>query len=125
MTADPADPSKSKLDELMESVARIDERTALLMHDRVAAARERQEQHGILIDVLARLGKVEAAAVRVPIIEKTLWELEAKRIEKIGAAKFIGRMATRARILWTLAGGAILAVLQWLFGWWPPGWPKP
>lgn len=107
---------------IREMLSRVDERTELLMQDREIAARERQQHRDLLGSVTDRLGKVEIAAARVPVIEETLWRLETGRIERLGAAKLIGRVATRARILWTLAGGGFLAAATWVlssFGGWP------
>jgi len=61
--------------------------------------------------VSERLGKVEAQAARIAVIEPTVWNLEGRRIESAAVKKFFGVVFTKAHVVYGIVAGGIGAVL--------------
>ncbi len=66
-----------------------------------------------------RIGKVEANAARIPVIEKAVWNLEGKRLEVQGATKLVGGILKVRHVIWL----TVVAVLA-AFGIHLTGLPK-
>lgn len=88
--------------------------------------------HAELATLNERVGKVEALAARVPVIEPAVWQLEGKRLESAGVKKFFGGVMTQGRAAVGIVGGsvgaALTAFMVWfigLFGGHPPTPPHP
>lgn len=86
------------------------------------------EIEGKIDDLTERVGKVEAVAARVPIIEPVVWQHEGQYIEKAAVKKFFGGVMTKGRAAVGIVGGSIGAAITaagtYLAHLWP-GSPPP
>ncbi len=88
----------------------------MLLEDRTLAMQQRAEIVNELANCRDRIGRVEMAVARVPVLEPVVWKLEEKRIAARGVKDFF-------KSRYTLAAGAIGAGVggwhQWerISGW--------